>query len=164
MPAKERPQILVNAAAWMRERREKLAALCVRETARPWAEADADADVCEAIDFLEFYARGAIALDRGHALFQVPGERNDLRYLPRGVTGVIAPVMAGHLGGVREIGAARPAVYGQGTGPAEVALHVPALPSRFALVRRVMSFPPVSPSSPSASWPKADSSVPRYGA
>ncbi|MBI5105867.1 MAG: aldehyde dehydrogenase family protein [Solirubrobacterales bacterium] len=89
VPARERAEVLVRAAAWMRERREKLAALCVRETAKPWAEADAD--ICEAIDFLEFYARGAIALDRGHHLFQVPGERNDLRYLPRGVTGVIAP-------------------------------------------------------------------------
>ena len=33
----------------------------MRECAKPWAEADAD--VCEAIDFLEYYARGAIALD-----------------------------------------------------------------------------------------------------
>ena len=30
---------------------------------KPWAEADAD--ICEAIDFLEYYARGAIELDRG---------------------------------------------------------------------------------------------------
>ena len=58
----------------MRERRPRLAALAVRECAKPWAEADAD--VCEAIDFLEYYARGAIALDAGAPLFQVPGERN----------------------------------------------------------------------------------------
>ncbi|MGZ4351725.1 MAG: aldehyde dehydrogenase family protein, partial [Solirubrobacteraceae bacterium] len=43
------------------------------------------------IDFLEFYARGAVALERGKPLFQVPGERNELRYVPRGVVGVIAP-------------------------------------------------------------------------
>ena len=61
----------------------------MRECAKPWAEADAD--VCEAIDFLEYYARGAVALDRGKALFQVPGERNELRYAPRGVVAVIAP-------------------------------------------------------------------------
>ena len=87
--AAERAAALVGAAAWMRERRALLAALCVRECAKPWAEADAD--VCEAIDFLEFYARGAIALERGHPLFQVPGERNELRYEPRGVVAVIAP-------------------------------------------------------------------------
>ena len=46
----------------MRERRLELAALEVRECAKPWLEADAD--VCEAIDFLEYYAREAIALER----------------------------------------------------------------------------------------------------
>ena len=66
-----------------------MTALAVRECAKPWAEADAD--VCEAIDFLEFYARGAIALDRGAHVFQVPGERNVMRYTPRGVVAVISP-------------------------------------------------------------------------
>jgi RHH-type transcriptional regulator, proline utilization regulon repressor / proline dehydrogenase / delta 1-pyrroline-5-carboxylate dehydrogenase len=88
-PATRRAEILVKAAAWMRERRAELAALEVRECAKPWAEADGD--VCEAIDFLEFYARGAVALDRGKALFQVPGERNEMRYAPRGVVAVVAP-------------------------------------------------------------------------
>jgi RHH-type proline utilization regulon transcriptional repressor/proline dehydrogenase/delta 1-pyrroline-5-carboxylate dehydrogenase len=88
-PASERAQALLGAAAWMRERRLELAALEVRECAKPWREADAD--VCEAIDFLEYYARGAVALSRGADLLQVPGERNELRYVPRGVVGVIAP-------------------------------------------------------------------------
>jgi RHH-type transcriptional regulator, proline utilization regulon repressor / proline dehydrogenase / delta 1-pyrroline-5-carboxylate dehydrogenase len=87
--AAERAAVLVKAAAWMRERRPRLAALAVRECAKPWAEADAD--ICEAIDFLEFYARGAIALDKGAHVFQVPGERNVMRYTPRGVVAVIAP-------------------------------------------------------------------------
>ena len=55
--AAERAQALVGAAAALRERRLELAALAVRECAKPWAEADAD--VCEAIDFLEYYARAA---------------------------------------------------------------------------------------------------------
>ena len=88
-PAAERAGALLRAAAWMRERRAQLAALVLRECAKPWAEADAD--VCEAIDFLEFYARGAIELAEGAALLQVPGERNELRYAPRGVCAVIAP-------------------------------------------------------------------------
>jgi RHH-type transcriptional regulator, proline utilization regulon repressor / proline dehydrogenase / delta 1-pyrroline-5-carboxylate dehydrogenase len=88
-PAAKRAEILVKAAAWLRARRAELAALEVRETAKPWGEADGD--VCEAIDFLEFYARGAVALDRGKALFQVPGERNEMRYAPRGVVAVISP-------------------------------------------------------------------------
>ncbi|TML06015.1 MAG: aldehyde dehydrogenase family protein, partial [Actinobacteria bacterium] len=88
-PASARADILMRAAAWMRERRPRLAALAVRECAKPWGEADAD--ICEAIDFLEFYARGAMALDRGAHVFQVPGERNVMRYAPRGVVAVISP-------------------------------------------------------------------------
>jgi RHH-type proline utilization regulon transcriptional repressor/proline dehydrogenase/delta 1-pyrroline-5-carboxylate dehydrogenase len=61
----------------------------VRECAKPWGEADAD--VCEAIDYLEYYARCALELERGRPLMEVPGERNAMRYAPRGVCAVIAP-------------------------------------------------------------------------
>ena len=87
--AQDRAATLVRAAAWMRERRLELAALEVRECAKPWPEADAD--VCEAIDFLEYYAREAVALDQGAELVQVPGERNEMRYRARGVAAVISP-------------------------------------------------------------------------
>lgn len=88
-PAQERAGVLVRAAAWMRRRRDDLAALQVFEAGKPWAEADAD--VCEAIDFLEYYARQAVLLDRGGPVQSPPGERNTLRYRARGVTAVIAP-------------------------------------------------------------------------
>jgi RHH-type proline utilization regulon transcriptional repressor/proline dehydrogenase/delta 1-pyrroline-5-carboxylate dehydrogenase len=88
-PAAERAEVLLGAAARLRERRLELAALQVRECAKPWGEADAD--VCEAIDFLEYYARGGIELERGRELLQVPGERNAMRYAPRGVVAVISP-------------------------------------------------------------------------
>jgi RHH-type proline utilization regulon transcriptional repressor/proline dehydrogenase/delta 1-pyrroline-5-carboxylate dehydrogenase len=87
--AGERAEALTSAAARIRERRAELAALQVRECAKPWAEADAD--VCEAIDFLEYYAREALRLDAGRELLQVPGERNTMRYVARGVLAVIAP-------------------------------------------------------------------------
>ena len=61
----------MRAAQWLRERRLEVAALEVRECAKPWPEADAD--VCEAIDFLEYYARGAVDLAQGAPLLQVPG-------------------------------------------------------------------------------------------
>ena len=89
LPAAERARILVRAAAILRERRLELAALEVRECAKPWPEADAD--VCEAIDFLEYYARGAIEVEAGRPLLQAPGERNTLRYASRGVAAVISP-------------------------------------------------------------------------
>jgi RHH-type proline utilization regulon transcriptional repressor/proline dehydrogenase/delta 1-pyrroline-5-carboxylate dehydrogenase len=87
--ARERAEALLGAADWMRSRRLELAALEVRECAKPWPEADAD--VCEAIDFLEYYARESIALDQGAELLQVPGERNEMRYAARGVAAVISP-------------------------------------------------------------------------
>ena len=87
--AAERAAILRCAAGLLRDRRLELAALAVRECGKPWPEADGD--VCEAIDFLEYYAAGAQALARGRALIQLPGEHNTMRYVPRGVTAVIAP-------------------------------------------------------------------------
>jgi RHH-type proline utilization regulon transcriptional repressor/proline dehydrogenase/delta 1-pyrroline-5-carboxylate dehydrogenase len=85
----ERAEVLIGAAELMRARRLELAALAVRECAKPWAEADAD--VCEAIDFLEYYARQAVEIGKGAQLLQVPGERNTMRYEPRGICAVIAP-------------------------------------------------------------------------
>jgi RHH-type proline utilization regulon transcriptional repressor/proline dehydrogenase/delta 1-pyrroline-5-carboxylate dehydrogenase len=88
-PAAARASCLCEAAAILRERRLELAAIQVRECAKPWAEADAD--VCEAIDFLEYYAGAAIELERAPELAQVPGERNSIRREPRGIAAVIAP-------------------------------------------------------------------------
>jgi len=88
-PAAERAAVLARAAGELRGRRRELAALCVREVGKPWA--DADADVAEAIDQLEYCGRQAVALERRAELEQLPGERNTLRYRARGVTAVIAP-------------------------------------------------------------------------
>jgi predicted delta-1-pyrroline-5-carboxylate dehydrogenase group 2 len=88
-PAAERAVAMVGAAEALRRRRGELTALQVRECAKPWAEADAD--VCEAIDFLEYYARQAVTLGEGRPLLQAPGERNTMRYAARGVCAVIAP-------------------------------------------------------------------------
>jgi RHH-type transcriptional regulator, proline utilization regulon repressor / proline dehydrogenase / delta 1-pyrroline-5-carboxylate dehydrogenase len=85
----DRAEILIAGAARLRERRLALAALIVRECGKPWPEADAD--VCEAIDFLEYYARQAVHLADRQPLRQLPGERNQLRYRPRGVVAVISP-------------------------------------------------------------------------
>ena len=85
--ARPRPsarEVLRARRGVLRERRLELAALQVRECAKPWAEADAD--VCEAIDFLEYYAREAVALDEGRALRPGAGraQRHALRAARRG--------------------------------------------------------------------------------
>jgi RHH-type proline utilization regulon transcriptional repressor/proline dehydrogenase/delta 1-pyrroline-5-carboxylate dehydrogenase len=73
----------------MRRRRDELAAWEIFETGKSWSEADAD--VAEAIDFCEFYAREMIRLGRPRRLGHEPGEVNHLAYAPRGVAAVIAP-------------------------------------------------------------------------
>ncbi|HVU86492.1 MAG TPA: L-glutamate gamma-semialdehyde dehydrogenase [Pirellulales bacterium] len=87
-PVEERAEYLRRVATIMRERRFELAAWEVYECGKQWREADAD--VCEAIDFCEFYARQGIALqsERGR---DMPGEENRFLHLPRGVAVVIAP-------------------------------------------------------------------------
>ncbi|MBX3728409.1 MAG: L-glutamate gamma-semialdehyde dehydrogenase [Candidatus Sumerlaeia bacterium] len=86
----ERARLMIEAAARMRADRDRLAALMVFEAAKPWREADAD--ICEAIDFLEYYAREILRLGSREPLqtwYEV--ERNELYYAPLGVVGVIGP-------------------------------------------------------------------------
>jgi len=87
--AQERADALRRAAQALRTDRYALAALQVRECGKPWAEADAD--VCEAIDHIEYAAAQALALAAGRPLLQLPGERNTMRYRPRGVVAAIGP-------------------------------------------------------------------------
>ena len=88
-PPAERAAVLFRAAEWMRARRHDLAALMVYEAGKPWNEADGD--VCEAIDFCEYYGREAIRLGRGGTVQSPPGEANTLHYQAKGVGVVIAP-------------------------------------------------------------------------
>ncbi len=87
--AAERASVLTRGAEVLRAQRPGLAAMALRECAKPWPEADAD--ICEAIDFCEYYAREAIRLGAGADLAQVQGERNSMAYRPRGVVAVISP-------------------------------------------------------------------------
>jgi RHH-type proline utilization regulon transcriptional repressor/proline dehydrogenase/delta 1-pyrroline-5-carboxylate dehydrogenase len=83
-----RAEILRRAAGIIRQRRFDLAATQVFEVGKPWREADAD--VAEAIDFCEYYAREAEAMAAPRRV-NVPGEENATTYSPRGVAVVIAP-------------------------------------------------------------------------
>lgn len=86
--AEARAKVLRKAAEIIRSRLLEIAAIEVYECGKTWREATADVD--EAIDFLEFYATGAIKLQQTRGA-DVPGEENRFDYLPRGVTAVIAP-------------------------------------------------------------------------
>jgi len=87
-PARERAECLLRAAEVLRRRRFELAAWEVFEEAKGWREADAD--VVEAIDYCEFYAREAARLGEPWRR-NVPGETNDYFYEPLGVAVAITP-------------------------------------------------------------------------
>jgi 1-pyrroline-5-carboxylate dehydrogenase len=89
VPAEERASLLFRAAEIIRSRHLDFCALLTYEVGKNWAEADAD--VGETIDFLEFYAREALRLSKVTTPIQYPGERNELRYIPLGVGAVISP-------------------------------------------------------------------------
>src|SRR5258707_529233 len=87
--AEDRAALLFAAAGLIRERSFEFCACLTLEVGKNWAEADAD--VGETIDFLEFYGREALRLDQATTPIQYPGERNELRYIPLGVGAVIPP-------------------------------------------------------------------------
>ncbi len=84
-----RAAVLTKAAALMREQRDTLAGVMIKEAGKTWREADAD--VCEAIDFCEYYAREAVGLFRRRRLGRFIGELDETVYQPRGVAVVISP-------------------------------------------------------------------------
>src|SRR5579863_206511 len=84
-----RVSLVLAAADIIRTRKFEFCAWLTYEVGKNWAEADAD--VAETIDFLEFYAREALRLAAATTPIQYPGERNQLLYIPLGVGAVIPP-------------------------------------------------------------------------
>jgi len=87
--AEDRATCLFKAAKTIREHKFEYAAWMVFEVGKSWVEADAD--VAETIDFLEFYGREALRLADDQPLTKIPGENNSLEYIPLGVGAVIPP-------------------------------------------------------------------------
>ena len=86
---RHRAAVLTKAAAIMRARRDDLSGVIINENGKTWREADAD--VCEAIDFCEYYARLAVPLFEPQRLGRFVGELDQLWRQPRGVAVVISP-------------------------------------------------------------------------
>jgi len=84
-----RARILIKAAAIARRRVYELAAWQCFEESKSWIEAYAD--VCEAIDFLDFYGREMMRLGGAQPVTPFTGEENQVRYIPLGVGVVIPP-------------------------------------------------------------------------
>ena len=77
VPAAARADYLFRAAAILRRRKFEFAAWMVYEVSKSWVEADAD--VAEAIDFMEYYGREMLRLAGPQQVVPFPGEDNELR-------------------------------------------------------------------------------------
>jgi 1-pyrroline-5-carboxylate dehydrogenase len=88
-PVGIRASLLLGAAEIVRNRKFEFCAWLTYEVGKNWAEADAD--VGETIDFLEFYSREALRLAQAAPTIQYPGEKDELLYIPLGVGAVIPP-------------------------------------------------------------------------
>ena len=88
-PPEERAQYLIKAAAIMRERIFEYSVWQVLEVGKQWDQAYAD--LAEAIDFLEYYAREMVRLGTPKRMGNMPGEVNLHFYEPKGIAAVIAP-------------------------------------------------------------------------
>jgi 1-pyrroline-5-carboxylate dehydrogenase len=87
--ASERIAMLRRAAQVLRTRKMEFDAWLVHEAGKSWAEAEAD--VSEAIDFCEYYALEMERLSGPQPVSQLPGEQDEMRYIPLGVGLVIPP-------------------------------------------------------------------------
>jgi RHH-type transcriptional regulator, proline utilization regulon repressor / proline dehydrogenase / delta 1-pyrroline-5-carboxylate dehydrogenase len=86
--ADKRAEYLFKAAEIVEQERDELAAWQVFEVGKNWREADAD--ICETIDYLHYYAKEMIGLAKPRRL-RVPGEINAYFYQPKGIAVIIAP-------------------------------------------------------------------------
>ncbi len=88
-PATVRIRLTREVARIVRQRKFEFDAWLVYEAGKTWPEAEAD--VCEAIDFCEYYATAMELLDGPQPVAQLPGERDELIYIPLGAGVVIPP-------------------------------------------------------------------------
>lgn len=84
-----RADVLFKAATMIRRRKMEFSALLTKEAGKSWREADVE--VAEGIDFLEYYGRQMLALKDGVPVNSRPNEYNRYHYIPLGVGIIISP-------------------------------------------------------------------------
>jgi 1-pyrroline-5-carboxylate dehydrogenase len=89
VPAPQRAEYLFKAAAELRRRKLELSAWMVYEVSKSWVEADGD--IAESIDFCEYYGREMLRLAGPQKLHPLPGEDDQLQYVPLGAGVAIPP-------------------------------------------------------------------------
>jgi 1-pyrroline-5-carboxylate dehydrogenase len=138
-PVTQRVEMLVRTAGLIRKRKFEFDAWLVHEAGKTWPEAEAD--VSEAIDFCEYYARQMLRYAAPAPLVQMPGERDDMVYVPLGVGVVIPPwnfplaIMAGMTVAALVTG---------NTVVLKPSSETPTIAAKFAEVLLEAGFPPAS--------------------
>jgi len=84
-----RADVLFKAATIIRRRKFEFSALLTYEAGKSYREADVE--VAECIDFLEYYGRQMLALKDGAPVQSRPTEHNKYSYIPLGVGIIISP-------------------------------------------------------------------------
>jgi 1-pyrroline-5-carboxylate dehydrogenase len=138
-PAEVRAEMLLRAAESFRRRKFEFGAWLVYEAGKTWPEADAD--VSEAIDFCDYYARQMLRLSKPDPLVQLPGEHDELVYLPLGV-GVIVPPWNFPLAIM--VGMTTAALVAGNTVVIKPSSDTPTIAAKFAEVLLEAGFPPQS--------------------
>jgi 1-pyrroline-5-carboxylate dehydrogenase len=137
LAAEERASHLFKLAEAIRRRKYELSAWETLEAAKNWAEAEAD--VAEAIDFCEYYARQAIELAEPLPVHPYPAEENESHLIPMGAGVVIPPwnfplaILVGMTAG--------PVAAGN-TVVLKPASNTPVIGAQFMQAVREASFPP----------------------
>jgi len=84
-----RAECLFKIVDILKRRRMEFAAWMIFEVGKSWVEADAD--IAEAIDLVEWYGREALRYGGPQPVTPFPGEKPSLRYIPLGVGAIIPP-------------------------------------------------------------------------
>lgn len=139
VPADERAAALFRAASIIRERKYEFDAWLVVESGKTWPEAEAD--VSEAIDFCDYYAAQALKLAHPDPVVQLPGEQDEMVYLPLGV-GIIIPPWNFPLAIL--VGMTTAALVTGNTVVIKPSSDTPTIAAKFAEVLLAAGFPPQS--------------------
>jgi len=137
--AKERVEMLIRAADGIRRRKYEFDAWLVYEAGKTWPEAEAD--VSEAIDFCEYYGRQILRFARPDPVVQLPGEKDEMVYLPLGV-GIVIPPWNFPLAIL--VGMATAALVAGNTVVIKPSSETPTIAAKFAEVLLDAGFPPHS--------------------
>jgi 1-pyrroline-5-carboxylate dehydrogenase len=135
----DRIAMLERTGAIIRRRKLEFDAWLVYEAGKTWPEAEAD--VSEAIDFCEYYARQMKRLAHPDPVVQLPGEKDEMVYLPLGVGVIIPPwnfplaIMTGMAGAALVTG---------NTVVVKPSSDTPTIAAKFAEVLLEAGFPPSS--------------------